>query len=109
VTIVRPPAGGDIDFFGHQLLSMEPQFEAMGVGSTGQTELAKARIMDTFVLRPPPALTEQFGLRMTANRELHVNLRRQNELLRAARDLLLPRLVAGELDVSELDLEGVLA
>ena len=33
------------------------------------------------------------------------NLRRQNRALREARDLLLPRLVSGELDVSELDLQ----
>ena len=32
------------------------------------------------------------------------DLRKQNRLLREARDLLLPRLVSGELDVSELDL-----
>ena len=32
------------------------------------------------------------------------NLLRQGEVLREARDLLLPRLVSGELDVSEFDL-----
>ena len=38
--------------------------------------------------------------------DLSANLRQQNRVLREARDLLLPRLVSGELDVSELDLDG---
>ena len=40
---------------------------------------------------------------------LEANLRKQNRVLREARDLLLPRLVSGELDLSELDLDGVWA
>ncbi len=41
--------------------------------------------------------------------DLQDNLEKQNRVLRKARDLLLPRLVSGELDVSDLDLDGVLA
>ena len=41
--------------------------------------------------------------------ELRRNLAEQNRVLREARDLLLPRLVSGELDVSDLDLGEVLA
>ncbi|MEI2697483.1 MAG: restriction endonuclease subunit S [Microthrixaceae bacterium] len=40
---------------------------------------------------------------------LERNLRAQNRVLSEVRDLLLPRLVSGDLDVSELDLDGVLA
>ena len=35
-----------------------------------------------------------------------VSLRQRNANLRRTRDLLLPRLVSGELDVSELDIRG---
>ena len=35
--------------------------------------------------------------------QLTDNLLRQSEVLREARDLLLPRLVSGELDISEFD------
>ncbi len=41
--------------------------------------------------------------------DLQDNLKKQNDVLREARDLLLPRLVSGQLDVSDLDLDGVLA
>ena len=37
--------------------------------------------------------------------QLRKNLATQNRVLRKARDLLLPRLISGELDVSELDLD----
>ena len=41
--------------------------------------------------------------------DLRFNLAKQNQVLREVRDLLLPRLVSGELDVSDLDLDGALA
>ena len=105
VTIVRPGASVDIDYFAELVLDLEPVFESMGVGSTGQTELARARISEIAIAVPPSDLQRRFGDITRPGRELIVNLTRQNEVLREARDLLLPRLVSGELDVSELDLE----
>lgn len=55
------------------------------------------RIQEPFVEAVEPMLT------------LERNLRAQNDVLREARDLLLPRLVSGDLDVSELNLDDVLA
>jgi type I restriction enzyme S subunit len=34
-----------------------------------------------------------------------INLRRRTELLRATRDLLLPKLMSGQLDVEDLDID----
>jgi type I restriction enzyme, S subunit len=105
VTIVRPGAGTDIDYFAELVLSLEVAFEAMGVGSTGQTELNRTRVGETIVVVAPRDLQASFGDVARPLRRLSTNLLRQNEVLRAARDLLLPRLVSGELDVSELDLD----
>lgn len=109
VTIVRPPAGESHDFFASLLLELQPRFEAMGAGSTGQTELARARVGELKVVRPVPDVTGRFAEVASPMRELHVNLSHQNRVLKEARDLLLPRLVSGELDVSDLELDGVLA
>ena len=57
---------------------------------------------------PSLSLQEQFTSLVRPMHELQWNLTRQNTVLREARDLLLPRLVSGELDVSDLDLGGVL-
>lgn len=104
VTIVRPPTDEDPDFFAELLLAMQPVFEKMGAGSTGQTELSRARVGELSVVRPAGELTTKFGRQIKPMRLLHINLTRQNTVLREARDLLLPRLVSGELDVSDLDL-----
>ncbi|MBI2704899.1 MAG: restriction endonuclease subunit S [Actinobacteria bacterium] len=61
------------------------------------------------VLRPPAEVLERFAVVVDQMYELRSNLIRQNTALRQARDLLLPRLISGELDLSrlELDLEPV--
>lgn len=59
------------------------------------------------VLRPAADLVERFDSIVGPMDQLSERLRRANESLREARDLLLPRLISGEVDVSELDIEGV--
>lgn len=102
VSIVRPSSEVDTDFFGLALLSKQAHFEAQGVGSTGQTELSRARISDTEILMPPHLLQEQFGKLVRPMRLLAVRLQAKNGNLRATRDFLLPKLISGELDVSTM-------
>ncbi|MEO5559372.1 MAG: restriction endonuclease subunit S [Dokdonella sp.] len=102
VSIVRPGSNTDHDFFGIALLSMQPHFEAQGVGSTGQTELSRGRIADTSVLLPSNDLQQCFGGLVGPMRQLAVTLQSKNTNLRTTRDLLLPKLISGELDVSTL-------
>ena len=61
------------------------------------------------IVVPPSNLQTDFVEVVAPIRQLLTNLLKQNAVLREARDLLLPRLVSGELDVSMLDLDGVLA
>ena len=56
------------------------------------------------VLSPPSEFTQRYSEQVQPMLKLADNLLRQREVLREARDLLLPRLVSGELDVAELDL-----
>ena len=56
---------------------------------------------------PTPGIATQFEEVVTPVRGLWENLAKQIEALTQTRDLLLPRLVSGELDVSELDLDAV--
>ena len=74
VTIVRPHNELDRDFFGLALLRMEPLFERMGAGATGQTELNRGRIADVAVAVPPESL--QISLVVTRERfgSSHINL-----------------------------------
>ena len=54
---------------------------------------------------PPDSILGQFDEIVQPMVELRRNLERQNEILRHAVDLLLPRLVSGEIDVSDLDVD----
>jgi type I restriction enzyme S subunit len=54
------------------------------------------------VLVPPSDLQEHFALLVLPHYELASNLGVKNANLRATRDLLLPKLISGELDVSTL-------
>ncbi|WP_162178613.1 restriction endonuclease subunit S [Deinococcus marmoris] len=107
VTIVRAdPTKMDLDYFGLVLMGLQSEFEAAGVGSTGQTELGRERIGMTALLVPPLQLQADFGMRVQPMRRLVEQLLLRNANLRRTRDLLLPRLVSGELDVSGLDIRG---
>ena len=105
VSIVRPRPDVDPDYFGLSLLALEAHFEAQGAGATGQTELARARIGATPLLLPAESLQRRFGQVVRDLRVLPVMLAKKNDILCATRDLLLPRLISGEIDVSSLPLE----
>ena len=107
VTIVRPQGGVDTHYFAELVLSLEPLFESMGTGSTGQTELSRARIGESQIVLAPQGIRDAFGDLVQPMSQLSVNLLHQNRALTEARDLLLPRLISGELDLSDLDLNSV--
>jgi type I restriction enzyme S subunit len=62
-------------------------------------------LQSKIVLRPPDHLLDLYTKSATPAAELCRNLQRQNQILLRARDFLLPRLISGELGVSELELD----
>ena len=99
VTIVRPALGIGIHYFGQALMEWEPMFSTMGRGATNQTELSRRQIGEVQILVPHRSLVQQFDeFAHSAIRQVWV-LMEQNEKLCAARDLLLPRLMSGQLAV----------
>src|SRR5690606_31240975 len=66
-------------------------------------------IVDTFrrmrITCPPGPLISQFSAVVGQLLEQIRNLLDRTDLLRASRDLLLPKLISGEVDVSDLDIE----
>jgi len=99
VTIVRPKDGVARHYFGLAVMEWEPRFSTMGKGATNQTELSPATIGETEIVMPSHILLEQFELFAEPLYEQVTNLVNQNQKLRAARDLLLPRLMSGEIVV----------
>jgi type I restriction enzyme S subunit len=99
VTIVRPKLGIPIHYFGMVVMAWESQFSTMGRGATNQTELSPGQIGESPVLLPKKTLMEEFESFAEPVYQQVTNLVSQNDKLRAARDLLLPRLMSGEIAV----------
>lgn len=99
VTIVRPKEGVAPHYFGLAVMEWEARFSTMGKGATNQTELSPTTIGDTEIVIPSHTLLEQFELFAEPLYEQVTNLVAQNQKLRAARDLLLPKLMSGEIAV----------
>lgn len=101
VTIVRSKEPSDAVWLGRLLIGLQTEIEAMAMGATGQTELSQERLGALSVVSPPTAERRRYGETTKPMIELVELLARQNANLRATSDLLLPRLVSGEIDVSE--------
>lgn len=104
VTVVRaneqviPPV-----YLAMALFERQADIEALAEGSTGQTELSRARLGALGVLIPPPAVLQEFVRRVTPLRAASHASSVQSAALAATRDALLPRLLAGELPLTALD------
>jgi type I restriction enzyme S subunit len=110
--ILRPKARCSLALLFAYAQSQSVNARMRGLAHGTSTSHQRARQDDVIAIAvpiPPPALME------TADRQLQpvygaiLNLRRSNRVLVGARDLLLPRLISGQLSVSaaERELEGV--
>lgn len=94
------------DYIYFWLQSNVDLFLSLAGGATFR-ELRKSTFRELPILVPGAREMAQFMDSVGPMMALIKDLLRQNEVLLEARDLLLPRLVAGELDVSKLDLDLV--
>jgi type I restriction enzyme, S subunit len=99
VTILRPNTETGPYYFGRALMEWESRFSTMGRGATNQTELSCKQIGASTILVPPPSIVMQFEEFAEPVCRQVAMLTEQNNNLRAARDLLLPRLMSGEIAV----------
>lgn len=79
------------------------EFRARAQGTT-MKHIKRSALGEVKVAVPKDELRDEFESVARPMLDLQLNLSKQNRALREVRDLLLPRLVSGELDVSELDL-----
>jgi type I restriction enzyme S subunit len=101
VTVVRANSETDHFFLGINLTGREDEIEKLGEGSTGQTELSRARLAELKIITPSLAIQQAFG---TAVRPLLQRISENDcESLTLAflRDTLMPKLLSGEVVVGE--------
>lgn len=79
-------------------------FNSLGNTSSIGNAVNSSIIKDISILVPNQELLEKFIFIITPIMEMISNLIFQNQKLAATRDLLLPKLLSGELDVSDFDI-----
>jgi type I restriction enzyme S subunit len=98
----------DVALFGTVLAVVNSDaFVQMATQSSQGTKMPRANwdvLVKYPVAIPPPALLSHFNGHMNETATLIQRLVMTNRTLRATRDLLLPRLISGEVDVSDLDI-----
>ncbi len=103
ITVVRSKASEPTQLFLYYRLSeCQEQFESLGIGATGQTSLRIETIEDVQVALPSATLLEAFENLVSPMWTQVGVLKHQIEKLRAARDLLLPRLLSGRIEVEAI-------
>jgi type I restriction enzyme S subunit len=99
IMIARPNEDMPVFLYGRQISSMEDYLASMGRGATNQTELSKDIVAELPYLQPPHILADQFESFAKDTADQVRNLTQQNTMLTKARDLLLPRMMSGEVAV----------
>ena len=94
-----------VAYFALTLQRLQPYFEYMASGSTGQAELGRRTIATTKVLSPSRDLQLQFDRIVIDIWKKARVLKDAIGILERTRDLLLPRLISGKLRVDDLDIQ----
>lgn len=99
VTLIRAKSDIGKHFLYWTLKELQPWFMNMGIGSTNQQELYRGTIKNAKVLKPENGIIEQFEKMVEPIHKRIINLiwSRENQIRQ--RDLLLPRLISGKLEV----------
>lgn len=104
VTIVRPKNQLLLFYIGLWGISHEREIEALHTGSTGQTELPRERVKAMELLLPDNDTLTRFNAVIEPMVSRVIINQQENVRLANIRDALLPQLMSGEIDVSNIQL-----
>lgn len=102
VTIIRASKQEYIYYLGLWATSHEHDFEMLQTGSTGQTDLPRERLKQMPVILPSDDILCKFSEIIKPIADIRIKNQQENQSLAALRDTLLPKLMNGEIDVSEV-------
>lgn len=104
ITIVRSIDPSLSLYLGFWAFAHERYIESLHVGSTGQTELPRDHVKAIRIVLPDDKTLRKFNSIAQPATEIIVANQRESKRLETLRDTLLPRLISGEIDVSEIEL-----
>ncbi|WJM52029.1 restriction endonuclease subunit S [Pseudomonas asiatica] len=85
----------------HWVKNNVDRFISLGTGATFK-EITKGVFKGIELVVPPVVLVDDFQRKVTPLMDMILRLQRKNRNLRTQRDLLLPKLISGEIDVSDI-------
>ncbi|AII49675.1 hypothetical protein KR52_11055 [Synechococcus sp. KORDI-52] len=103
VTVVRGRSEHSTFYLTNTLLNRQLEIEALGEGSTGQTELSRAVLGEMAIVVPPEGLLNAFYSSTVCLFEKRWLNEATSVTLSSLRDALLPRLISGELRVPDAE------
>ncbi|MFI1712836.1 restriction endonuclease subunit S [Streptomyces litmocidini] len=104
VTIVRFDAQQvDPVCAGFAMLRAQPDIEAMGEGSTGQTELRRAQVGGLEITLPGPSRQRELRVKLDSLEDRADQALAESAALAALRDTLLPQLMSGRLRIKDAE------
>lgn len=103
VTVVRSGTRINPMYLGGFMSMKQPEIEAMGEGSTGQTELSRTKLGQLKILLPTDKVLDYFAKYMKTISESIAANQDSSESLARLRDTLLPKLISGELRVTDAE------
>lgn len=104
---VEPEQSMSVPYLLHALDAAMPQFDSRALGTT-MRHIKRSALTEVKCIEPTIEIIREFDSAVGPLDRQVLALRAATRRLAATRDLLLPRLVTGKLDISEIDL-GVLA
>ena len=104
VTIVRPAKENLIFYIGLWGISHEKEIESLHTGSTGQTELPRDRVKAMELLLPDDVALNRFHSIIAPLAASIVSNQEENLKLAELRDILLPKLMSGEINIGDVNI-----
>ena len=106
LAIIRPSDSSFTAYLYRTLRSSEfLNYSLERVVQTAQANVSLSVLSSAPVIMPMEEVLDDFNKHLTPITDLVDRLREKNTNLRQTRDLLLPKLISGEIDVSELDID----
>lgn len=104
ITVVRP-ANRNLNFYvGFWAMAHEKEIEALHTGSTGQTELPRDRVKEMKLFLPDNFTLSNYNVLISPITANIISNLEENNNLKLIRDTLLPKLMSGQLDISEIEI-----
>ena len=104
VTIVRPIKENLIFYIGLWGILHEREIESLHTGSTGQTELPRERVKALELLLPDDETLDRFNTLVAPMTDAIVSNQEESNRLAALRNVLLPKLMSSEIDVTDIQI-----